>query len=158
MNQAELDFFNMFDYIRKSNKEEDMFGHYDFVIADNIKVDVKGAKKINRWDKEPNHEIHYVEFQNVRGMKGWLLGKADYIAFENYNTFILVKRDKLKQMCIDNAKSLAILDYKAPYHYYGRFGRNDIMMLVPTIDIKNIASRILYKNQKYPIKHESNYR
>lgn len=152
MNQAELTFFNMFDDIRKSSREEDMFGHYDFVIAGNIKVDVKGAKKINRWDKEPNHEIHYVEFKNVRGCDGWVLGKADYIAFEYNDTFLLVKRLALKELCLNKIKSNEILNVKRLYQYYRREGREDVITLVPTKDIISITTRVLNKKQKYPIK------
>lgn len=152
MNQAELEFFNMFDDIRKSDREEDMFGHYDFIIADRIKVDVKGAKKINRWDEEPNHEIHYVEFTNVKGNDGWVLGKADYIAFEYNDTFLLVKRLALKELCLNKIKSKEILNVKRLYQYYRREGREDIITLVPTKDIIGITTRILSKKQKYPIK------
>lgn len=152
MNQAELEFFNMFDDIRKSDREEDMFGHYDFIIADRIKVDVKGAKKINRWDEEPNHEIHYVEFRNVKGNDGWVLGKADYIAFEYNDTFLLVKRIALKELCLNKIKSKEILNVKKLYQYYRREGREDIITLVPTKDIIGITTRILSKKQKYPIK------
>jgi hypothetical protein len=149
MNQAEIDFFNMFDDIKKSDRDSDMFGHYDFIIADKTKVDVKGAKKINRHDQSPNHDIHYIEFRNVRGNKGWVYGEADYIAFEYYDTFLLVKRESIIELCKSKILDKSIKNYKSIYGLYSREGREDLITLIPTKDLIDISTRILYKNKLY---------
>lgn len=149
MNQAELDFFNMFDDIKKSDRESDMFGHYDFIIASKVKVDVKGAKKINRHDQAPNHDIHYIEFRNVRGDKGWVYGEADYIAFEHFNTFLLVKRESIIELCKRKIIDRSIKNYKSIYGLYSRKDRDDLMTLIPTKDLIDITTRVLYKNKIY---------
>jgi hypothetical protein len=149
MNQAELDFFNMFDDIKKSDRESDMFGHYDFIIADKVKVDVKGAKKINRYDQAPHHDTHYIEFRNVRGNKGWVYGEADYIAFEYYDTFVFVKRVNIIELCKSKILDKSIKNYKSIYGLYRREGREDLITLIPTKDLIDISTRILHKNKLY---------
>ena len=149
MNQAELDFFNMFDDIKKSDRESDMFGHYDFIIADKVKVDVKGAKKINRYDQAPHHDTHYIEFKNVRGNKGWVYGEADYIAFEYYDTFVFVKRVNIIELCKSKILDKSIKNYKSIYGLYRREGREDLITLIPTKDLIDISTRILHKNKLY---------
>ena len=50
-----------------------MFKHIDFYwIKDgkDIGIDVKSARKKNRYDLEPNYEINWVELKNVHGRKG----------------------------------------------------------------------------------------
>jgi hypothetical protein len=149
MNKAELDFFNMFDDIKKSDRESDMFGHYDFIIADKVKVDVKGAKKINRYDQAPHHDTHYIEFRNVRGNKGWVYGEADYIAFEYYDTFVFVKRVYIIELCKSKILDKSIKNYKSIYGLYRREGREDLITLIPTKDLIDISTRILHKNKLY---------
>ena len=149
MNKSEKEFFNMFTDIVKSDRESDMFGHYDFIISNKVKVDVKGAKKINRSDAEENHNIHYVEFRNVRGDKGWVYGEADYIAFEYYDTFLLVKREKIIELCKKKIINKIINNHKEMYELYRRQGRQDLITLVPTKDLLQISTRILNKNQIY---------
>ena len=36
MNKSEKEFFNMFTDIVKSDRESDMFGHYDFIISNKV--------------------------------------------------------------------------------------------------------------------------
>lgn len=128
-----------------SSKEQDMFDHYDFVIRKYIdmlnynetKIDVKGAKRLRRSDSKPNYDIIYVELKNVRGDKGWLLGKADLIAFELEDKFILVDRKKLLQRTYEKIK----YHYQStpqPYYLYNRRDRKDVLTLLLLDDIKDI--------------------
>jgi len=71
----------------KSTKEEDIHEHWDVKL--DIKFDVKAIKKTNRYDNEPNENIHWVELKNVRGNKGWLYGDANYFAFETEDYWII---------------------------------------------------------------------
>jgi len=55
-------------------------------------VDVKGAKKYT------DDQLFLVELRDVNGDPGWLFGKADLVAFQYKNAFIVVKRDELEEL------------------------------------------------------------
>jgi hypothetical protein len=63
-----------------------------------IKYDVKGLKKIKRYDKTTNESIHWVEIMNVRGNLGWLYGKADRFAFELNDYYMIIDKEKLQEL------------------------------------------------------------
>ena len=142
---SEIEFYNMFDNIRWATKEEDMFGHFDVVINGNIKVDIKGLKKINRTDANSTDDIHFIEFQNVRGETGWAKGKADYIAFEQTDCFIIVNRESMLNMCRSLITDRTIYNTKELYKLYRRKNRLDVMTMIKTSDLTNIPNKILYK-------------
>ena len=65
-----------------ANTFQNMKEHWDVkgMFKDKLyKFDVKGMKKKNRWDKNFQDDIAWVEGTNVRGEPGWVKGKADYI-------------------------------------------------------------------------------
>lgn len=91
---SEKNFFIISQYkgykpIRASDSQN-KYEHWDVKIFKNkwIRVDVK-APKDNRFD------ITYLEIIGITGKDGWLLGKADYIAFQQKNYFIYFKRKDL---------------------------------------------------------------
>lgn len=84
--------------VQQSSKLEDIHEHWDFKV-NNSTVDVKALKRINRSDSMFSTEYTWVELQNVRGNTGWLFGDADYIAFEQLNHFLIVKRSDLIGFC-----------------------------------------------------------
>lgn len=108
-----------------SSKEEDMYEHIDFFISYNkspkLSVEVKSAKKLSRHDDEVDFNLIYVEFKNVRGNPGWLYGKADYIAFQQKNCFLLVKRKKL----IDIAETRVTMNFTSKPTLYKSYRRKD---------------------------------
>lgn len=77
--------------ISKSNRNEDIYEHWDFRVKNSL-VDVKGLKKISRSDSDFNFDTTWVEIQNVRGDLGWLKGKADFIAFEQKEYYLITRR------------------------------------------------------------------
>jgi len=111
--------------------------------------DVKARKRGNRWEKLPQDKYIWVEFQNVGGGKGWLYSRADYLAFEQEDEFIVVGRKEFKEMCevlcdlsgnVDSAN-------KAIYKAYQRKDRKDIISKIKTQDIFDyIKFFILPKN------------
>jgi len=130
--------------LKKANKKQDMYEHWDYQITRNIPltgsclVDVKAAKKINRSDDKPSYDWTWVEIRNVRGNDGWLKGKADYMAFEQKDHFIIVKRDELRKWCkkkIDLETKVSITE-EAKYTLYTRKDRKDIISLINLNDLK----------------------
>ena len=126
-----------------SNKDQDMYEHWDWKIT-NPKtnqislVDVKGARKKSRSDIYPNYDITWLELMNVRGNVGWLKGKADFIAFEQEDHFLLVKRSDLLDWVKGQITNREIVHHtnQALYRWYRRLGRKDIVTLVNISDIK----------------------
>lgn len=100
---AELDFIaavlksNPNVKIVKASMQEDMLEHWDYSF-DSVKIDVKARRNIGILNL--NHDKYTVlELKNRNGEKGWLYGKADYIAFEmitpELKCFIVVPRIEL---------------------------------------------------------------
>ena len=146
MNQSELRFKNIClskNYkINKSTREQDITEHWDFKVNNSL-VDVKGAKRVSRSDQEYNYNIAWLEIQNVRGDIGWLKGKANFIALEQQDCYIIVKREDLLNWLrkkIINTK-LVRNPKDALYRLYQRKNRKDIISMVKINDfIKDIKS------------------
>ena len=128
---------------------EEQFSHVDFILTKDGKewrVDVKGAKRVKRTDSEVNYTTLWLEFKNGHGGEGWIVKENGCctIAFELENEFILVSRKDLKKLAeklcdltkkVDSAK-------KAMYNGYKRFGRQDLLSMIKTDDLKQIAHSI----------------
>lgn len=95
---------------RDATADEDMHDHIDghVTICDRGKamagfsVDLKGDKYTSRANQGRDDCLcQYVEFLNVNGNKGWLFGKADYIAVlnEEQDGFYLIKMKELVTFC-----------------------------------------------------------
>lgn len=129
----------------KSTLSEDMNLHIDFWWAkpneEKVGVDVKGVKKNNRKDKTPDDTINWLELKNINGGKGWLYGEAEYIAFITLSDVVFVKRDplaKYAEKCVDG-KELVRFCPKECYIPYQRFGRKDLIIKVPTTDLRELS-------------------
>ena len=114
-----------FNNIQFPTEREDMNEHSDVKI-NGVKIDVKAIKK-------DDENIHFVEFKNVLGKKGWLYGDADGFAFETKDYWIEVKKEDLQEMvhdkCIDKVKGW---DF---YEIATRPGAKDLFTKVKTIDL-----------------------
>lgn len=135
--------------VKKASREEDMYNHIDLYWELNGKTysyDVKSAKKNSRADNKPNYDINWIELKNVRGNKGWLFGKADYIAFECENDWIICRRTDIINLIDLSVVDQSISKSKDFYTYYQRDGRKDIIVKVPTDDLRKIARKIFNKN------------
>ena len=129
----------------KSTRHENMREHWDFLVDDKYKVEVKARKKERRDDKSPNDEWIYVEFKNIIGYPGWLYGRADYIAFERPNGFLVVPRVLLVKAAEDKIK-LVWTDRPTPYKSYRRWNRSDEHVGVLLInDILQLPNRLVVK-------------
>lgn len=141
------DLFELF--LKKSQKNyrpstiEEQYKHIDFIIygKKEIKVDVKGPKKVSRYDTDPNSDLIWVEFKNVMGNAGWLYGENDLIAFyrESDSSFYVVKTPQLAQLC-EKLCDNQIVQYasQALYHKYTRSGRKDVLSMIKFNDILTI--------------------
>jgi len=143
---AELEEFKDLEKIKATN-DENKLEHWDWKI-NNIKYDVKSQKKVKRFDKNPSNEFTYVEFQTYN-YKGWIYGKADKIAFEFCDSYIIVDRLDLLQLVISKMDTKEIFDRPMTYRFYKRTRKtsSDILVLVPIEDIVEISEKIIQKNE-----------
>jgi len=127
-----------------ATREQDIEEHWDWKVINPNKsgketlVDVKGARKKTRRDDGVDWGITWLEVKNVRGNLGSLLGKADFIAFEQEKGFLLIKREDLRGWLKKKVLNKKIVNdpKKALYRFYRRRGRKDIITLVNIEDIK----------------------
>ena len=128
--------------VKKSSKEDDIKKHIDFYLEKQGKkfsVDVKSAKRIRASDKDVSFKYTYIEIRNVKGEKGWVLGEADYIAFELKNHFLLIKREEIiryiKKLIKEN--KLKKERKREENHLYSR--GKDLMILVDINKVRKFA-------------------
>jgi hypothetical protein len=143
---SEIEFFSLFENSRWSTEQEDMFDHIDVYVED-MSVDVKGLKKTNRDDETVDPDIHWIEFQNVNGDKGWLYGKATHIAFELLDSYLIIDRNVLYEFCKEKIVDRKIKNTKGLYTLYRRKGRQDVLSIVLTEDLLKLPHRILNKTK-----------
>lgn len=139
---AEKRFAALLSHPIEATKDQNIFEHWDVANGD-VKYDVKAMKKFRRSDEYPTDRIHYVELKNVHGKKGWLYGLADYIAFETRSYWALVSRQKLQEMIEEMPMETST--EPEVYKFYTRRGRQDLMTVIPTIDLISIADRMIKK-------------
>lgn len=131
-------------------RREEQFSHVDFVLNKDDKewrVDVKGAKKKKRTDELVDYSVIWCELKNGNGGEGWLTkenGGCSHIAFELENEFILVSRKELRDLVgkLCNLENRVDSSKKALYNGYKRFGRQDLLSLIKTEDLKQIPHSI----------------
>ena len=124
-----------------ANSEQDKYEHWDVEGALNgetLKFDIKGMKKMNRWDSKTQDECAWVEGTNVRGDPGWLKGSANYIIFERGEYWLMVNRAELLEFVQEKLKKNSYAEGKKPYHIYQRERRRDKITLVPFKDIETL--------------------
>lgn len=125
--------WNVFDPTERQNIDQ----HWDLRIEkgnEKYLIDVKALKKISRHDSSTQDSWIWIELHGVRESNaGWLFaGKADLIAFEKMNSFIIVKRwdlINLVQQLVDFG-SLVSSSGSAQYKVYQRAGRPDKITLI----------------------------
>lgn len=136
------------DKVDKATPSQDMREHWDIKVVSEVKIDVKGLKKSQRSDQEPNENIHWIEIKNVQGKTGWAYApEVDVFAFETIDYWVIVKKERLHELvsdkCGDKLKAESARD--ALYKLYTRSGRQDLMTQVKTLDLCCYAEKILKK-------------
>lgn len=133
----------------RPTKYQDRYEHWDVLLIKNEKsarVDVKGYKDCH------NVGLTWIELQAVDGKNGWIKGKAHVIAFEREDRFDLIHRVKLKKFVekkIVNPTGYVFIKpddlSEIAYHRYRRLGRQDIVVIVPFVDIEQFIMTTIYK-------------
>jgi len=126
-----------------ADRKQDMFEHWDVKGILNGKLskfDVKGIRKINRYDKNKQDDITWIEGTNVHGYPGWIKGKADYIVFERLEEWLIVKRESLLKLVNKKLEENNFEKGKGIYKIYQREGRKDKLTMVPFDDIKKYTN------------------
>ncbi|AFZ45287.1 hypothetical protein PCC7418_3168 [Halothece sp. PCC 7418] len=131
--------------VLKSSKQQDINEHWDYEITKNdatYKVDVKAKKRISRQDKTVQSEEIWIELHSVRANnKGWLYeSKANLLAFELEDGFLLVKREDLINLVnkIVNFDEQVSLAKDALYKVYSRRDQVDKITRIRAEDAKGI--------------------
>jgi|TARA_R110002020_G_scaffold112483_2_gene258773 hypothetical protein len=145
--QKEKEFAKVLTDVHWSSTKEDIHDHWDVEgrlppecgLEGRFKFDVKGIKRFNAYDSTTQDKLAWIESKNPIGRKGWLVGEADYIAFERPLTWLVVNRVELLHLVNDKVKSLGYKKGKKPYHIYGRVGRLDKLTLAPFKDLEDLS-------------------
>ena len=133
---------NLKDPVWATDKQ-DMYEHWDVqgtLDGQLLKFDVKGMKKVNRWDNKTQDDITWIEGTNVRGYPGWIKGKADYIVFERPDYWLLVNREELFKFTWSKLEENNFRKGKNIYEVYQRDGRLDKITMVPFKDIEKLTN------------------
>jgi hypothetical protein len=137
-----LDACNAIGYeTRKASRKEDIYDHIDYWVKrrnyNNEKiesgVDIKGC----------NHpECVWIEFKNVNGNKGWMYGKAEFIAFDipEIGGFAVVQRKDLAEYAERVVEMVFVSKSEATRKLYQRAGRQDVISRIHLEDLQKIKS------------------
>lgn len=124
---------------KPSTREENINSHIDIWLTKNditVGVDVKASKRISRSNSSSTqYSLLWIELHSVRpNNKGWLYdGHAKFIAFEQEDTFIIIKREKLIQLIPIHTKKIFVSQSsQAQGHIYQRPNRCDMLTLIDT--------------------------
>jgi hypothetical protein len=136
----------------EANAERDIRDHIDFDISakgKEVSVDFKAPKKIAKADEEPSRNRVPLEWTNVSGNKGWVRGKAEYIAFDMIDKYVWAKRIELEKLVSGVNWDSTVNPPPGPgtnranYTSYQRFGRKDKICYVPLDDVETLSGTII---------------
>lgn len=137
----------------ESSVQEDVKKHIDlwYVSPDNGKkssFDVKGLRKNERVDNVVSTENTWLEFINVKGDNGSLMGEQDYIAFEGLDKWYITRRKELYEQVCKKIVDSTVYNYnpKENYKLYQRKGRKDLITRVPMSFIIENSCKIINKS------------
>lgn len=134
--------------VKEADKRTNIEDHIDYFVENKngtiSSIDVKAMKRTER-NAERTDKRQWCEFMNVKGKDGWIYGKADYIAFETNEHFILFKRldlldfftEKCPRELQNNPQEMPAGRFRKDYTPYrrGKYGREDSVILFPMSDI-----------------------
>lgn len=133
-----------------SSNQQDCNEHWDWLLTksgfDERRVDVKAMKSLQR-GALPQEEWHWIELHGVRrDDHGWLYdGKADWIAFEQKDCFLIVNRldliDTVERLVPPKSPHVRYAA-QARYKLYGRQGRCDIITMIESKHLRELAVHI----------------
>ena len=135
--------------------KQDLYEHWDVmgvltaVTTKSYKYDVKGLRRNSRAGPiDP--DITWIESKNTRGEPGWVHGKADYVAFEQPNTWVIVDRERLLDFMRKKIDPVFVDNVgDALYKLYQRKGRRDVISKARMSDMRAIAMWEVKGNQGF---------
>ena len=138
--------------VSESTEKEDKFYHID-IKWESPKgkkgtFDVKGMKKPKRNYNYVQDKTTWVEIKNIHGNEGWLYGKQDYISFEMFDKWVIVRRNNFCKKCEESITDKNIY-HECPsecFKLYQRDGRKDVIMMVPMSFVLKNACKIINKS------------
>jgi hypothetical protein len=143
--------------VTQATLEVDRREHWDARLERNGEarlVDVKARSRIRRSDTEPQDNWHWVELRGIVD-EGWLFGgRADYIAFQTDDSFLLVSRGELAEHVKHHVDPADVVSdpRQAEYRVYhrrdlseagaGRATGTDrgLLTLIPTARLRHLAA------------------
>jgi len=135
---------NGWDVVRAESRQ-DMDEHWDVIIrrgSEIYRVDVKAMKRVARGDQATQADWIWIELHGVREHElGWLYGsKADLIAFERAESFVIVPRAELIALVerVVDFKKRAFSPQFAKHKIYQRRGRPDQITLIEAGQLDSI--------------------
>ena len=124
----------LYKFLRHATTSEDMMQHWDLKFrcgGSPLLSDVKSHR--HKYRHGPLLEGFFVvEWKNVAGKKGWILGEADEIAYEYYDDFYVFNRQELMNytfMITDFSKKVTKF-FDCVNCIYQRKDRKDQMTLI----------------------------
>lgn len=128
-----------------AESRQDIDEHWDVIIrrgSEIYRVDVKAMKRVARADRAAQADWIWIELHGVRENElGWLYaGKADLIAFERAESFVIVPRAELIALVerVVDFKKRAFSPLFAKYKIYQRRGRPDKITLIEASQLGTI--------------------
>ena len=129
----------------------DSSDHIDIVCSMNglaKTIDVKGASRIQKKDKEYSRTHRWLEIRNNNGLRGSLFGRADFIVIASPIGWLWVDRNEVAGECVlryieNNGKTKERDDW----HTRAVKGRNSIIILVPYKYLYSISTRLWADNK-----------
>ena len=145
--KAENLFMSLFSKNKKvectpSTEDQNKIEHID-CFCGGWSFDVKGQRKKKRQDDDFCEDQILLEIKGVFGFDGWLYGKAQFIAWEKSDSFIIFRREDL------------VNHYETNQGIYQKQSRDkDCFVWVPLEHLKKLKYSILPKTPIHPM---SNY-
>lgn len=115
-----------------------------------IGIDVKGLRKNNRQDTYVDDSIQWIEIKNTQGRDGWIFGKMDYVAFMTNTEVLFIKPLNIQTLILKNivGKELVYVNKDLPFYQpYQRKDRKDIIVKIPTEDLRKITHFKISNNE-----------
>jgi hypothetical protein len=123
--------------------KENIYSHIDGkvsfttqTIETHIGTDIKDRKSIKRGQAK-NDRYLWIEIINDYGFKGWLYGKAHYIAFKQATQWLFVWREDLVKLVESKVEKVYVKDFPL-YKLKNRYGSKDVITLIDSKDLDPI--------------------
>jgi len=135
---------DIYEDVRPATLEE-QYKHIDWVCSVGS-IDVKAMKSITRHKKKSPDRI-WIEFKNTVGCYGWLYGEQDFIAFEQQDCYIMVRRRDLAELAdmLCNKEDFVYTAREALYKVYNRKNTKDLISMIKTSDLLTLQHRKIKK-------------